>query len=159
MDLHLPGVNGIEATRQIAAAQPEVAILALTMLEGEASVAAVVRAGARGYLLKGAGRESIAAALEALAGGAAYFGQGVALSGLTAPSTRSTPAHPAFPYLTERELDVLTLMAGGLSNPAIAARLHLGDKTVRNYVSAVLTKIGAPDRSRAIVMAREQGLG
>jgi DNA-binding NarL/FixJ family response regulator len=159
MDLHLPGVNGIEATRQIAAAQPQVAILALTMLEGEASVAAAVRAGARGYLLKGADRESIAAALEALAGGAAYFGQGVALSGLTAPSTRSTPGHPAFPYLTERELDVLTLMAAGLSNPAIAARLHLGDKTVRNYVSAVLTKIGAPDRSRAIVMAREQGLG
>ena len=158
MDLHLPGMNGIEATREITAAQPEVAVLALTMLEGEASVAAAVRAGARGYLLKGAGREAIGAALAALSDGAAYFGPGVALEGLTAATSRPAVGHPAFPYLTERELDVLTLMAGGLSNPAIAARLHLSDKTVRNYVSSVLTKIGAPDRSRAIVMAREQGL-
>ena len=72
----------------------------------------------------------------------------MALEGLTAPTSRPAVGHPAFPDLTERELDVLTLMAGGLSNPAIAARLHLSDKTVRNYVSSVLTKIGAPDRSR-----------
>jgi DNA-binding NarL/FixJ family response regulator len=158
MDLHLPGINGIEATRQILASRPEVAVLALTMLEGEASVAAAVRAGARGYLLKGAGRDRIAAALDAVAAGAAYFGPGVGLEGLTRPATGTTGGHPAFPQLTERELDVLALMARGLSNPAIAARLHLSDKTVRNYVSGVLAKIGAPDRPSAIVMARDQGL-
>jgi DNA-binding NarL/FixJ family response regulator len=158
MDLHLPGINGIEATRQILAARPEVAVLALTMLEGEASVAAAVRAGARGYLLKGAGRDRIAAALDAVAAGAAYFGPGVGLEGLTRPVNGGPGGHPGFPHLTERELDILTLMAQGLANPAIAARLHLSDKTVRNYVSGVITKIGAADRSQAIVMARDQGL-
>ncbi len=114
MDLHLPGVNGIEATRQVLAADPDVAILALTMLEGEASVAAAVRAGARGYLLKGSGREEIAAAIRAVGAGAAYFGRGVGLSGLAAATHRPAVAHPAFPGLTERELDVLTLVAQGL---------------------------------------------
>lgn len=157
MDLHLPDINGVEATRRIASAAPEVAVLVLTMLEGDASVAAAVRAGARGYLLKGAGRQDIAAALRALAGGAAYFGSGVQLAGLTAPD-RPSAGHPAFPTLTERELDVLSLVAAGLSNAAIASRLHLSDKTVRNYVSGVLGKLGVGDRAAAVALARDHGL-
>jgi DNA-binding NarL/FixJ family response regulator len=158
MDLHLPGMNGIEATRQITSSSASVAVLALTMLEGDASVAAAVRAGARGYLLKGAGRDEIAAALEALGAGAAYFGGGISLRALTAPSAGVRVGHPAFPGLTERELEVLTLVAGGLSNAAIAARLHLSDKTVRNYVSSVLAKLGSADRAAAVALARDRGL-
>jgi DNA-binding NarL/FixJ family response regulator len=158
MDLHLPDVNGVEATRAVTAADPGVGVLAITMLEGDASVAAAVRAGARGYLLKGSGREEIAAALAAVARGAAYFGRGVSLAGLTAPATRPTVGHPAFPGLTERELEVLALVAQGLSNPAIATRLHLTDKTVRNYVSAVLAKLDVRDRAAAVALARDHGI-
>jgi len=158
MDLHMPDLNGVETTREVTAALPDVAVLALTMLEGDASVAAAVRAGARGYLLKGSGRAEIAAALSAVAAGAAYFGRGVALSGLTAPSTRPKVGHPAFPGLTERELEVLALVAQGLSNAAIAARLHLSDKTVRNYVSTVLSKLDVRDRAAAVALARDHGI-
>ena len=158
MDLHLPDMNGVEATREITAALDDVAVLALTMLEGDASVAAAVRAGARGYLLKGSGRDEIAAALSAVAAGAAYFGRGVALAGLTAPASRPTMGHPAFPGLTERELEVLALVAQGLSNAAIAGRLHLSDKTVRNYVSMVLTKLDVRDRAAAVALARDHGI-
>jgi DNA-binding NarL/FixJ family response regulator len=154
----MPDMNGVETTREITAALPEVAVLALTMLEGDASVAAAVRAGARGYLLKGSGRDEIAAALSAVAAGAAYFGRGVGLSGLTAPSTRPKVGHPAFPGLTERELEVLALVAQGLSNAAIAARLHLSDKTVRNYVSTVLSKLDVRDRAAAVALARDHGI-
>jgi DNA-binding NarL/FixJ family response regulator len=158
MDLHMPDMNGVEATREVTAALPEVAVLALTMLEGDASVAAAVRAGARGYLLKGSGGAEIAAALSAVAAGAAYFGRGVALSGLTAPSTQRALGHPAFPGLTERELEVLVLVAQGLSNAAIAGRLHLSDKTVRNYVSTVLSKLDVRDRAAAVALARDHGI-
>ena len=158
MDLHMPDVNGVEATREITASLPDVAVLAVTMLEGDASVAAAVRAGARGYLLKGSGRAEIEAALSAVAAGAAYFGRGVALVGLTAPATRPAVGHPAFPGLTERELEVLSLVAQGLSNAAIAGRLHLSDKTVRNYVSTVISKLDVRDRAAAVAVARDHGL-
>lgn len=161
MDLHMPGVNGIEATRRLSAEAPDVAVLVLTMLEGDQSVAAAVRAGARGYLLKGAGRDQIAQALAAVGSGAAYFGSGAAasLSALARTSRRPTVGHPAFPGLTERELEVLTLVAKGLSNAAIGGRLVLSDKTVRNYVSTVLGKLGVTDRAAAVALARDHGVG
>jgi DNA-binding NarL/FixJ family response regulator len=156
MDLHMPGRNGIEATRAILAERAETAVLVLTMLEDDASVVAALRAGARGYVVKGADRDVIARALHAVAGGQAFLGAevaGAALARLTAAE-----AAPPFPELTEREREVLGLVARGLTNAAIADRLVLSGKTVRNHVSNVLLKIGAPDRSAAIVMAREAGL-
>ena len=157
MDLHMPGRNGIEATRAITAARPQTAVLVLTMLEDDASVVAALRAGARGYLVKGAGRDDIARALEAVAGGQAFLGAEVAASTL-ARLSHAEPA-PPFPELTEREREVLDLIARGLTNAAIADRLVLSPKTVRNHVSNVMLKIGAPDRPSAIVMARDAGLG
>jgi DNA-binding NarL/FixJ family response regulator len=157
MDLHMPGLNGIETTRRLRAEAPQTAVLVLTMLEADTSVAAAVRAGARGYLLKGSRRDTISAALTAVAGGASYFGSGVSLAALSA-APRGPVAHPAFPDLTERELDVLGLVAAGLSNSAIAGRLHLSDKTVRNYVSGVLSKLQVPTRAAAVAVARDHGL-
>jgi DNA-binding NarL/FixJ family response regulator len=156
MDLHMPGRNGIEATRAVLTDRPETAVLVPTMLEDDASVVGALRAGARGYVVKGADRDVIARALHAVAGGQAFLGAevaGAALARLTAAE-----AAPPFPELTEREREVLGLVARGLTNAAIADRLVLSGKTVRNHVSNVLLKIGAPDRSAAIVMAREAGL-
>ena len=157
MDLHMPRRNGIDATRAITAARPETAVLVLTMLEDDASVVAALRAGARGYVVKGADRDDIARALHAVAGGQAFLGAEVAAATLSRLS-RADPA-PPFPELTEREREVLDLIARGLTNAAIADRLVLSGKTVRNHVSNVMLKIGAPDRPAAIVMAREAGLG
>ena len=156
MDLHMPERSGIEATREIVAAGLPSAVLVLTMLEDDTSVLAALRAGARGYLVKGAGRDEIAAALRAVARGQAFLGAegaGRALTRLT-----GDPA-PPFPALTEREREVLHLVARGLTNAAIADRLVLSGKTVRNHVSNAILKIGAPDRAAAIVAAREAGLG
>lgn len=159
MDLHMPGMNGIEATRRLQKEAPEIAVLVLTMLETDASVAAAVGAGARGYLLKGSRRDAISAALTAVASGASYFGSGVSLAALSARSRSLGPVtHTAFPELTARELDVLGLVAAGLSNAAIATRLHLSDKTVRNYVSGVLSKLDVPNRAAAVALARDHGL-
>jgi len=157
MDLHMPGVNGVEATRQVVAQVPGCGVLVLTMLEGDESVAAALRAGARGYLLKGTGRAEIGAALAAVAAGATYLGPGASLSALTAPG-QARVASPSFPTLSAREVEVLALVARGLSNAAIASRLVLSDKTVRNHVSNVLTKIGASDRAAAVAAARDAGL-
>ena len=156
MDLHMPGRNGIEATRDVLARDPGIAVLVLTMLEDDASVVAALRAGARGYLVKGAGRDDIARALTAVASGQAFLGAEVASAALQRLSGDS--AAP-FPDITDRERDVLDLVARGWTNAAIADRLVLSGKTVRNHVSNVLVKIGAPDRGAAIVMAREAGLG
>jgi DNA-binding NarL/FixJ family response regulator len=157
MDLHMPGRNGIDATREIVAARPATAVLVVTMLDDDSSVAAALRAGARGYIVKGAGRDEIASALEAVAAGRAFLGAEVADSAL-ARLSRAGPA-PPFPELTEREREVLDLIARGLTNAAIADRLVLSGKTVRNHVSNVMLKIGAADRPAAIVMARDAGLG
>ena len=162
MDLAMPGVNGIEATRSILQAHPGTAVLVLTMAEGDDSLAAALRVGARGYLLKGADRQEIGHALRSVAAGQAVFGTGVAdriLKQLTDPPRGKAPASSAFPQLTDREIEILGLLAHGLSNHAISTRLYLSDKTVLNHVSNILTKTGAPDRHAAADMARQAGLG
>jgi DNA-binding NarL/FixJ family response regulator len=161
MDLHLPVMNGIEATRRIVAAQPSVAVLILSMSDDDESVFAAMRAGARGYVLKGADHEEIHRAIVAAAAGEAIFGPEVArrlMALFTAPRTRG-PGSDAFPELTERELEILELIARGTSNPVIAERLGLSLKTVRNHVSSILNKLQVVDRASAIVRAREAGLG
>ena len=162
MDLSMPGLGGVEATREVVARCPATQVLVLSMHEGADSVLAALRAGARGYLVKGATKQEIARALHDVAAGGAVFGGTVAEQVLTRvrESARTTRrGAESFPHLTDRELEVLDLVAAGLSNAAIASRLYLSDKTVRNVVSNVLAKVGARDRAAAIVMAREAGLG
>jgi DNA-binding NarL/FixJ family response regulator len=159
MDLQMPGLNGVEATRQIVDANPGAAIVVLTMLEGDESIVAALRAGARGYLLKESSRSDIVRAVESVARKQAVFGPGVAerFMGYFAGGRRADDV--AFPQLSERERQVLDLIAQGHGNQAIASRLFLNAKTVRNHVSNILTKIQATTRAEAIVRAREVGLG
>lgn len=160
MDLHMPGVNGVEATRRICELRPGTAVLVLTMVNDDDSVFAAIRAGATGYLLKGADEEELLRAVRAVADGEAVFGPGVAqrvLGFLTAAPTRARDR--SFPQLTDREREVVELIAQGLSNHAIAARLQLSPKTVMNYVSNVFAKVRVADRAEMIVRAREAGFG
>ncbi len=156
MDLHMPDLNGIEATRQILARRPETGILVLTMFEDDESLFSAMRAGARGYLLKGAGPEELARGIEAVGRGEAIFGPSVAgkvISAVTAPTTPEP-----FPELTPRERELLDLIARGWSNTRIAEHFVLSTKTVRNHVSNILTKLRLPDRAQAIIRARQAGL-
>ena len=158
LDLKMPELDGIAATREIAKAAPDVGILVLTMYDDDDSVFSAMRAGARGYLVKGAEQEEIARAIRAVAAGEAIFGPGVArrvLGFFSAPP----PAAEPFPELTTREREILDLLAAGLSNTAIADRLNLASKTVANNVSTIFTKLGTADRSAAIIQARNAGLG
>ena len=156
MDLHMPNRNGIDATRDIVEAGLPSAVLVLTMLEDEESLVAALRAGALGYVVKGAERDDIARALEAVANGQAFLGAEVAGRALARLSGATAPV--AFAELTDREREILSLVARGLTNAAIADRLVLSPKTVRNHVSNVMTKIGAADRAAAVAMARDAGL-
>jgi DNA-binding NarL/FixJ family response regulator len=160
MDLRMPDLNGIEATRQIVRTSPHVGVLVLTMYEDDESVFAAMRAGARGYLLKGADEEEILHAVRAVARGEAIFG--AALATRIAAYFAAPPPSPVpdtFPTLTARELEVLTLVAQGMSNTAIASRLFLSHKTVRNHVSNIFAKLQVADRAEAIIRARRVGLG
>jgi DNA-binding NarL/FixJ family response regulator len=160
MDLNMPDLNGIEATRQIVAETNDVHILVMTMHEDDESVFAALRAGARGYQLKGAAQAETLRAIRGVATGEAILGPAIAVRlqrYLTTPPT-ADPAD-AFPQLTERELDVLQLLAERLSNAEIAARLFLSQKTVRNYVSGILAKLQVADRAEARLVARAAGLG
>jgi DNA-binding NarL/FixJ family response regulator len=157
IDLHLPGVNGIEATRAITQSSPHIGVLVLTMYDDDDSVFAAMRAGARGYLLKGAGHSDIVHAIAAVAAGTAVFGPGIAQRLLDYFGTQRTTA--PFPELTEREREILNLIAGGNNNAAIAQRLYLSAKTVRNHVSNIFSKLQVADRAQAIVRARNAGLG
>lgn len=160
LDLQLPGISGVEACRRIVAQAPTVRILVLTMFEDDSSVFAALRAGATGYLVKGADAEEILRGLHAVASGEAIFGPAIArrlMDYLSAPSL-DVPRR-AFPQLTDREVDVLNLLARGLDNAAVAARLGLSPKTVRNHVSTIFAKLQVADRAQAIVRAREAGLG
>lgn len=158
MDLQMPDLDGIAATREVVRAAPDVAVLVLTMYDDDDSVFAAMRAGARGYLLKGAEQDEIARAIHAVAGGQAIFGPGVAVRVLgyfAAPPRLDEP----FPELTEREREVLDLIAAGLTNAAIATRLGLAGKTVGNHISNIFAKLQVAGRAEAIVRARQQGLG
>jgi DNA-binding NarL/FixJ family response regulator len=161
MDLAMPEVNGIEATRQIISQAPHVGVLVITMSEDDESVFAAMRAGARGYLLKGSDHDDIERAIRAVARGEAIFGPDVArriVGYFDAP--RSKPAADvAFPELSDREREVLALVADGCTNPEIARQLYLSPKTVRNHVSNIFTKLQVADRAHAIARARDAGLG
>jgi DNA-binding NarL/FixJ family response regulator len=158
MDLRMPGVSGIEATRRIVADDPNVSVLVLTMFDDDESISAALRAGARGYLLKGADREQIRCAIRAAASRQFIFGAHLA-SRMLGYFTGTSAPPPAFPQLTSRERDVLELVAEGRANTAIAARLGLSQKTIRNHVSNILAKLQVADRGQAIVHARDAGLG
>lgn len=160
MDLHMPGTSGIDAIGQIARTSPHIAVLVLTMLEDDDSLFAAMRAGARGYLVKGATQDEILAAILAVSRGEAVFGPAVA-SRVLDYFFREPPGRTSelFPELTDRERQVLEFIAQGLGNQAISTRLGLSDKTVRNYVSNIFTKLHVADRARAIVVARDAGLG
>ncbi|MFI0479169.1 response regulator [Actinomadura sp. 9N215] len=158
MDIQMPGLDGIEATRQIVRTAPETAVLMLTMYEDDDSVFSAMRAGARGYLLKGAQQNDIAQAIRAVASGQAVFGPGVARRVLGFFATPPAARHP-FPGLTARERDVLDLIAAGRPNGEIAHRLAIAPKTVANHISSIFTKMQVADRAEAIVRARDAGLG
>jgi DNA-binding NarL/FixJ family response regulator len=158
MDLHMPGMNGIEATRRIVADCPHAAVLVLTMFDDDGSVLSALRAGARGYLLKGASGDQIRCAIQAVAGGEMIFG-GQLAARMVACFTDAAASPPPFSQLTARELEVLELLAQGRANSAIATRLSLSPKTVRNHVSNILAKLQVTDRAQAISQARDAGLG
>ncbi|MEU6325483.1 response regulator transcription factor [Streptomyces sp. NPDC047009] len=158
MDLQLPGLHGIEATRQIQTQVPDAAVLVLTMFEDDATVFAAVRAGALGYLVKGADGADIVAAIHAAAAGQPVFG--AALAGRLRTWFASPPPQDGpFPELTSRERDILDHLAAGLSNAEIGQHLHLSSKTVANNISAILAKLHLTQRSQAIIRARDAGLG
>ena len=159
MDLDLGGGSGVEATRAITARHPGVAVLVVTMLADDDSLFASLRAGARGYVLKGADHEDVERAVRAVARGEVLFGAEIASRAISLVSGGSTRPPTAFPELTDREAEVLDLVARGYDNATIARRLVLSNKTIRNYVSGILAKLHAPDRSGLIVMARRAGMG
>jgi len=160
MDLHMPGLNGIEATRRIVQAHPHIGILVLTMLEDDASVFAAMRAGARGYLLKGADQADVLRAIGVAAHGEAIFSPPIARR-LMQYFANMQPILPssAFPDLTEREREILGLIALGESNAEIAVELVLSPKTVSNHVSNIFSKLQVVDRTQAVLRAKQAGLG
>src|SRR5215211_764558 len=163
MDLNMPKVSGIEATRRILEASPNTAILMLTMFEDDKSIFAAMRAGAHGYVLKGADGAETLRAIQAAASGEAIFSptitQRLTEYFATPGGEHLTSTDHPFSNLTEREHEILSLMAEGYTNNAMASRLYLSPKTVRNYVSSIFTKLQVSNRSQAIVQAREAGLG
>lgn len=159
MDINMPDLNGIEATRRILYMSPHIRILVLTMFEDDDSVFAAVRAGARGYLLKGARKAEILRAIRAVNNAEAIFGPGIAQRLIHYFATpHPATSVPPFPELTDREREILGLMARHLTNPEIADRLSLSQKTVRNQVSNIFSKLQVADRAQAIIRAREAGL-
>jgi DNA-binding NarL/FixJ family response regulator len=158
MDLQMPGLGGVDATRRLMAEWPEARVLVLTMLADDTAVYAAIRAGALGYLLKGSGLDEIDRAVTAVAAGQAVYGAEVARR-LSAFFAAGAGVAQPFPELTDREREVLGLMSEGLNNTEISRRLFLSDKTVRNRITAIFAKLGVNDRASAIVRAREAGLG
>lgn len=162
LDLQMPGLDGLGALKEIRRAAPQVAVLVLTMFDDEDSVFAAMRAGARGYLVKGAEQDEISRAVRSVAAGEAIFGPGVAermLRFFADPPSAATQAPGPFPELTARERQVLHLLADGLSNAVIARHLDVAPKTVANNLSAIFAKLQVADRAQAIVRARDAGLG
>ena len=159
MDLHLGEDSGIEATRELVRRHPDLKVLVVTMQEDDTSVAAALRAGAHGYLLKSSTPDALERGVRAVVHGEMILGPRVAERAMAVVLSGRTAVPAAFPELTEREREVLDLLARGCDNPTIARRLVLSPKTVRNHVSNVLAKIGAADRTDAVIRAREAGLG
>lgn len=160
MDLQMPKVNGIEATRKILQESPSVRVLVVTLFEDDDSVFMALRAGARGYILKDADEEEMVRAIQAVGRGEAIFSPAVAervLAYFSAPHPVAPPQ--VFPTLTDREREILHFIAQGHPNPFIAKQLSLSTKTVGNYVSNIFTKLQVSDRAQAIIRAREEGLG
>jgi DNA-binding NarL/FixJ family response regulator len=158
MDIQMPELTGVAAAGEIARAAPGVAVLMLTMFDDDDSVFAAMRAGARGYVLKGAQQDEIVRAIHAVAAGEAIFGPAIArrvLGLVSAPAARSVP----FPDLTSREREVLDLIAAGVRNAEIARRMSIAPKTVANHIAAIFNKLQVADRNQAIVLARDAGLG
>lgn len=158
MDLGLPVLSGVEATRQITQASPRAAVLVLTMLEGDDSIFAALRAGARGYLLKGADRSEIERSVNAASRGEVVFSSAIAERVLSFFAGGGRDAGP-FAALTAREHEVLDLVARGLTNAEVARRLFVSDKTVRNHVSNVFSKLHVAGRAEAVARARDAGMG
>lgn len=158
MDLDMPGMDGIEATRQVSRSAPNVGVLVLTMFEDHERVQQALRAGARGYLVKGSPQREIALAISAVADRGAYFGASVVPTVLGQLGTQTEAVMP-FPELTARELEVLVLIADGISNAVIASRLALSPKTVANHISSIFAKLGVVTRAEAIVAAHRRGIG
>ena len=159
MDLRMPEVGGLEATARIKVEHPDTSVIVLTMDSDDDSIFAALRAGARGYLLKEADGLDIERAINGVARGEAVFGAGIAERVLALFSQGRSSSVSPFPELTPRELEMLELIAGGLDNPTIARRLFLSEKTVRNRVSAILTKLHARSRAEMVALARDAGLG
>lgn len=157
MDLGLPDGSGIDATRQVRDAHPDVRVLVMTMSSQDDAVVAAMRAGARGFVVKGTGRDELIHAVRTVAAGGAVFSPTVA--DRLGAFFDSPASGPAFPQLSEREREVLELLARGFDNRRIARELFLSDKTVRNHVSNIMAKLEAADRSEMIVRARNAGLG
>ena len=160
MDLQMPDMDGIQATRQIVEARPHINVLMVTMFEDDQSVFAAMRAGARGYVLKGAKHDEMLRAIRAAASGEAIFSPSIAarMMSFFAASRRTIPDE-AFSDLTDREREILSLMAHGDSNAEIARALTISVKTVRNHVSNIFNKLQVADRAQAVIRAREAGLG
>ena len=159
MDIQMPGLNGIDATRQIVQTSPHMGVVVVTMFEDDDSVFAAMRAGARGYVLKGADQEEMLRVLRAVARGEALFGPAIAVRFASFFRAPAANASDVFPDLTERERELLQLVAQGLNNQEIAAQLTISIKTVRNHVSNIFNKLQVADRVQAVIRAREAGLG
>lgn len=160
MDINMPGINGIEATRRILRTQPAAGIIMVTMLEDDASIFAAMRAGARGYVLKGANHQELLAAIRAVAEGQVLFGPAIAAR-VTQFFTHAAAGQgeDSLAELTQREREILDLIARHYTNPEIAQQLGIGDKTIRNHVSNIFNKLQVATRAQAIDKARQAGLG
>lgn len=164
MDINMPGVNGVEATRRILNANPVIGVIMVTMLEDDASLFFAMRAGARGYVLKGAQHQELLQTIRAVANGQALFGPAIAkrIMGFfndEGAKLKSALTKEAFPELTPRELELLKLIAQGANNHQIASELVISDKTVRNHITSIFSKLQVADRAAAIIRARDAGLG
>jgi DNA-binding NarL/FixJ family response regulator len=159
LDLDMPELDGTAATARIAQESPRTAVLILTMMEDDESVLAAIRAGARGYIVKGSGAEEIVRAIRGVAAGEVIFGPSVGMKVLSALQTPVSPTSDRpFPAISRREYEVLVLLAQGQSNNAIADRLFLSEKTVRNHLTVIFDKLGVSNRSAAIVLAHRSGV-